>query len=114
MICLGTQEQIEELVYLSIMCETDCSYEHRHAIIQSQLNSEQDLFVIKYDCGFPAGFAHIQKDPYNGHHGRLQTIYVEEAFRGNGYATEMIATCKTLLGDFDDVELSSECSFLVF
>lgn len=113
MICLGTQTQLEELVYLSIMCETDCSYEHRQAVIKAQLNSDQDVFVIKYDCGFPAGFAHFQKDAFNKHHARLQMIYVEEAFRGNGYATEMVAMCKTLIGCNDEVRLSSECAFQV-
>ena len=72
-------------------------------------------FFLKYDNNLPVGFAEIslRYDYVEGSEtspvGYLEGIYVKEAFRGKGYARELLKECENWAKSKGCSEFASDC-----
>lgn len=79
------------------------------------LNDEQSAFFIKYLNNVPVGFAQcgLRTDYVEGTEtspvGYLEGIFVNEDYRNNGYARELLLACEMWAKDMGCTEFASDC-----
>lgn len=82
------------------------------------LAKEEDAVVfLKYHLSVPIGFAQCQlrHDYVEGTHSRpvgyLEGLYIQEEYRGRGYARELLAECEKWARARNCVEFASDCEW---
>ncbi len=79
------------------------------------LHSEHSVFFIKYENNMPVGFAQcgLRTDYVEGTEsspvGYLEGIFVNEEYRKNGYAKELLCDCEKWAKDKGCIEFASDC-----
>ena len=79
------------------------------------LSDEQSAFFIKYVNNIPVGFAQcgLRTDYVEGTEsspvGYLEGIFVNEEYRKNGFAKELLCACEKWAKDKGCVEFASDC-----
>ena len=80
-----------------------------------EMESGKTAFFIKYASSQPVGFAQcgLRHDYVEGTEtspvGYLEGIFVEEEYRENGYAKEMLLACEKWAKDMGCTEFASDC-----
>lgn len=80
-----------------------------------EMESGKTAFFIKYASSQPVGFAQcgLRHDYVEGAEtspvGYLEGIFVEEEYRENGYAKEMLLACEKWAKDMGCTEFASDC-----
>lgn len=80
-----------------------------------EMESGKTAFFIKYAFSQPVGFAQcgLRHDYVEGTEtspvGYLEGIFVEEEYRENGYAKEMLLACEKWAKDMGCTEFASDC-----
>ncbi len=82
---------------------------------EALIGNEENAVFLKYENGKPIGFAQcsLRHDYVEGTEsspvGYLEGIYIQDQFRNNGYAKELLAVCELWAKERDCTEFASDC-----
>ena len=115
MIRLATIHDCKLLANMAIKMWNSHTIESLTSEFQETLQNENNVFFIKFTDGTAVGFAQcsLRHDYVEGTCtspvGYLEGIFVEEYFRHNGYAKELLLACQNWAKSKGCTEFASDC-----
>ena len=115
MIRLATIHDCNLLANMAIKMWNSHTIESLTSEFQETLQNENNVFFIKFTDGTAVGFAQcsLRHDYVEGTCtcpvGYLEGIFVEEQFRHNGYAKELLLACQNWAKSKGCTEFASDC-----
>ena len=115
MIKKATINDLQVLSKLAIQMWSDNSRECLEEEFKNYINSKNTVFFIKYFNEIPVGFAQcsLRRDYVEGTEsspvGYLEGIFVEEKYRNEGIAKELLLECEAWSKSLGCSEFASDC-----
>lgn len=118
MIKIATINDSYILTQMAIKLWESHSFEELEKDIIETIKDNKTVFFIKYINDIPIGFAQcsLRYDYVEGTEsspvGYLEGIFVEENYRKNGYAKELLLACEVWVKDKGCTEFASDCELV--
>lgn len=115
MVQAAKQNDLTILASLAVQMWKHHSEEELKAEFSEIMAKPETRFFLKYEKEIPVGFAQCQlrHDYVEGTKttpvGYLEAIFVKEAYRGRGYAKELLTACETWAKECGCWEFASDC-----
>ena len=118
MIKIATINDSYIITQMAIKMWESHSFEGLENDIIETIKDNKSVFFIKYINDIPIGFAQcsLRYDYVEGTEsspvGYLEGIFVEEQYRNNGYAKELLLSCEKWAKDKGCIEFASDCELV--
>lgn len=118
MIKIATINDSYIITQMAIKMWESHSFEELEKDIIETIKDNKSVFFIKYINDRPIGFAQcsLRYDYVEGTAsspvGYLEGIFVEEKYRNNGYAKELLLSCEKWAKDKGCIEFASDCELV--
>ena len=115
MVRKATNRDCRILAELAVQIWDSHTVEELEAEFRETIQAEQAAFFIKYAENNPAGFAQcgLRKDYVEGTErspvGYLEGIFVQEGYRKQGFAKQLLCACQQWAKDMGCTEFASDC-----
>jgi len=115
MICRATMENARAVAGLAVKMWDENTIEEMTAEFEMIIEDKDAAVFLYYDGGKAIGFAQCQlrHDYVEGTEtspvGYLEGIFVEEDYRGKGYAKKLLSVCENWAKDMGCSEFASDC-----
>lgn len=118
MIKIATINDSYIITQMAIKMWESHSFEELENDIIETIKNDKSVFFIKYINDIPIGFAQcsLRYDYVEGTEsspvGYLEGIFVEEKYRNNGHAKELLLSCEKWAKDKGCIEFASDCELV--
>lgn len=115
MVIAAEKKDIENLAKIAVLLYDNSSVKELEEEFSQDILSENVKFFLKYDNNLLVGFAQVnlRYDYVEGSEtspvGYLEGIFVNENFRGKGYAKELLMECENWAKSKGCREFASDC-----